>query len=102
MFELSFTQKTAVTRAKMAVLEKEFKLVLKTIYKKVFLKYQANARFPSLFLPSRTAIFGGGRKPRKKKEVCNPIRGSHQGMGCPNYRQHLHVKATITKTFTLR
>ena len=58
---------------------KKFKLVLKTFYKKIFLKYQANgnAKFPSLSPPSgipRNAIFHvfGGRKSRKKK-VGNPL-----------------------------
>ena len=50
---------------------KKFTLVLKTIYKKVFLKYQVNARFPSLCLVSENAIFGGGK--RRKKIVGKPI-----------------------------
>ncbi len=49
-FSAIFTQKIVIIWVKMAVhvLEKIFELVLKTIYKKVLPKYQANARFPSL------------------------------------------------------
>ncbi len=47
---------------------KKFTLVLKAIYKKLFLKYQVNARFPSLCLVS---VFGGGK--RRKKKVGKPI-----------------------------
>ncbi len=54
-------------------------LVMKTIYKKIFLKYQANTRLPSLCLASGNSIFGKG-----DKNIGNAIRGSHQGMGCPN------------------
>ncbi len=50
----------------MGVLEKKIELVLKTIYKKGFIRYQANARFPSLCLPSGNAIFGNGRRRKKK------------------------------------
>ena len=57
----------------MTVLEKN--LNLKTIYKKVFLKYQANAMLPSLYLPSSNGIFGGRRKRKKEKKVSNPICG---------------------------
>ncbi len=35
----------------MVVSEKIFKLVLKTVYKKVFPKYQVNANFLSFFMP---------------------------------------------------
>ena len=41
------------------------KLGLKTTYKKVFIKYQANARFPSVCLPSGNAIFSRGRRWKK-------------------------------------
>ncbi len=47
---------------------KKFTLVLMTTYKKVFLKYQVNTRFPSLCLASENAIFGGGRKPRRRRK----------------------------------
>ncbi len=46
---------------------KKFTLVLKTTYKKVFLKYHVNAWFPSMCLASRNAIFGGGRRKTKTK-----------------------------------
>ncbi len=50
----------------MAVSEKKKKkLVMMTIYRKVFLKYQANAKFRSQRLPSINAIFSGGRRKRK-------------------------------------
>ncbi len=56
-----------------------------TTYKKVFLKYQVNARFPSLCLASENAIFGGGkRKPRKKKKkVGKPIGDPVGGRDAP-------------------
>ena len=57
------------------------KKFLKNIYKKLFLKYQANARFPLPCFSFMNAIFGGGRR----KKVGNPIRGCLQGMGCPKY-----------------
>ncbi len=64
---------------------KKFTLVLKTIYKKVFLKYQVNTRFPSLCLASENAIFGGGKKPRrkKKKKVGKPIEDPVRGRDAP-------------------
>ncbi len=81
-----FTRKTAITQMKMTASAKKFKLVNSEdyIYKKVFLKYQVNPRFPSFGLASRSAIFTGDRR---KKIVSNPIRGSHQG--CPNYKYNL-------------
>ncbi len=71
----------------MTVLEKKFKLVLKTTHKKLFLKYQDNARFPSLCLVSENAIFGSRRRRRKqtKKKTQQTHRGSRQRTGCPNY-----------------
>ncbi len=54
--------------------------VLKTTYKKVFLKYQINARFPSLCLASENDIFGGGKR---RKKVGKPI-GDPVRTGCPN------------------
>ncbi len=69
---------------------KKFTLFLKTTYKKVFLKYKVNTRFPSLFLASDNAIFGGGRKPRrrrrkkkKKKKVGKPIGDPVRGRDAP-------------------
>ncbi len=49
--DIFLLKKTAITWEKMTAFEKKFKLVLKTtgIYKKVFLQYQAKARFPSLW-----------------------------------------------------
>ena len=64
--------------------ENFFTLVLETTYKKVFLKYQINARFPSLCLASENAIFGGGKRRKKKKKVGKPI-GHPVRTGCPNY-----------------
>ncbi len=58
--------------------EKFFTFTLKTTYKKLFLKYQGNVRFPSLSLASGKAIFGGGIKKKKKKS-----RQVHRG-SCPN------------------
>ncbi len=46
---------------------KNFILVLKTTYKKVFLKYHVNTRFLSLCLVSDNAIFSGGRLRTKIK-----------------------------------
>ena len=65
----------------MITLEKKITLVLKTTYKKVFLKYQVNARFPSLCLVSENAIFGGGKRGRKKKNR-QAHWGSRQRTGC--------------------
>ena len=83
-----FTPKNSHNSGENGRIGKKFKLVLKTIYKKVFLKYQANARFPSLCLPSGNAIFGSGRRKRKRRgqKTYKPIRGSRQGMGCPSYQ----------------
>ena len=50
---------------------KKITLVLKATYKKVLLKYQVNARFPSLCLVSENmenAIFGGRKRRRRKKK----------------------------------
>ncbi len=53
---------------------------MKITYKKVFLKYQVNARFLSLCLHPEEAIFGSGR--RKKSQQAH--RGSRRRTGCPN------------------
>ncbi len=70
---------------------KKFTLVLKTTYKKVFLNYQVNTRFPSLCLASENAIFGGRRRRRrrrrrKKKKSRQVHRGSCQRTGMPQLR----------------
>ena len=58
---------------------KKFTLVLKTTYKKLFLKCQVNPRFSSLCLASRNTIFGRGmrKKAKKKKKSWQVHRGSH-------------------------
>ena len=58
--------------------EKKFTLVLKTTYKKVILKYQVNPLFPSMCLASKNAIFGGGRRKKKSRQV------HRERTGCPN------------------
>ncbi len=70
-----FYSKTAHNSVENDHTRKKFTLVLMTTYKKVFLKYQVNTRFPSLCLASENAIFGGRRKPRrrrKKKKSASP------------------------------
>ncbi len=66
---------------------KKFTLVLKTTYKKVYLKYQVCLPWsPSMCLASRNAIFGGGRRKKKthtKKKSRQVHRGSRQRTGCP-------------------
>ena len=57
-------------------------------HRKVFLKYQCNARFPSLCLASENAIFGSGMR----KKVGNPIRGPPSEDGMPQ----LHLLNTDT------
>ncbi len=51
-----FTQKNARKSVENYYFLKKFKLVLKTTYKKLVLKYQGNARFPSLCLASENAF----------------------------------------------
>ncbi len=65
-----FTQKAAITQPEIIALEnwKNCNFVLKTTYKKLFLKYQNNARFPSLCLASDNASFGG----RNRKKSVTP------------------------------
>ncbi len=81
---------------------KKFLFVLKTTYKKVFLKYQVNPWFPSMCLASRNAIFGGGRRKKNtkqnKKKVGKSIgaRGSCQRARCPND----HVLLNVIKAST--
>ncbi len=53
----------------MAIKEKYFKLVLKTIYKKVFLKYQANTRSFIAFDLWESHIWQW----KEEKKVGNPI-----------------------------
>ena len=56
-----------------------YTLVPKTTYNKVFLNYQVNIRFPSLCLASENAIFGSGRR-RKKKAASPQGMASEDGM----------------------
>ena len=95
----------------MTALEK--KLVLKTTYKKLSLKYQDNARFHSLCLVSENAFWSyfyskndhnsseNSRIGKKNKLV--KLVGSHQGMGCPNdhtgKKFTLALKTTCKKVF---
>ncbi len=84
-FELYFYSKNAHNSAENDRTGKIFHLVLKTTYKKLFLKYQVNTRFSSLRLASGNAIFGGRRKPRRrrKKKVGNPIGDPVRGRDAP-------------------
>ncbi len=50
---------------------KKIILVLKTTFKKVFIKYQVNARIPSLCLVSENAVFRGRK--RRKKKLASPL-----------------------------
>ncbi len=46
----------AITQRRKLLHQKKFTLVLKTTYKKLFLKYWDNARFPSLCLASENVF----------------------------------------------
>ncbi len=71
---------------------KKITLVLKTTYK-VFLKYQVNARFPSLCLVSENAISGGRKKEEEEKKKKKKSRQAHWGSvnKCPNKYTYIHV-----------
>ena len=65
-------------------IRKKIPLFWRLIYKKVFLKYQVNARFLSSCLVSENAIFGGGKRREKNPKSRQGHRGSRQRAGCPN------------------
>ena len=50
MLELFLVKKHSHNSVQNGCIEKYFKLALKATYKKVFLKYQPNTMFPSLYL----------------------------------------------------
>ncbi len=48
-------------------------------------KYNLNPVFPSLSVGTGTPEKAAEKTEKKKKKVGNPLRGSRQGTGCPNY-----------------
>ncbi len=58
-------------------------IMLKTVYKKVFLKYQVNTRSLLSCLASENDIFGG-ESSREKKKSWQANRESRQRTGCPS------------------
>ncbi len=90
-FVIFLLTKAAIAQEKITT-SQYLKLVLKTIYKKGFIKYHANAMFHSLCLPSGNPIFGGGRR-RRKKKVGNPIRlGIPSGDGMHQWKESREMR----------
>ncbi len=78
IFKLYFCSKNGHNSVENDRTGKIFTLVLKTTYKKVFLKYQVNTWFPSLCLASGNAKFSGGRRKNSKKKKKKKSRQAHR------------------------
>ncbi len=99
-FSAIFTKKMAIlNRVENYCIGKRFKLVLKTTYKKLVLKYRDNAMFPSLCLPSENAFLSYFYSKNAHKSVENYYIGKKFALVLKSTYKKLFLKYQVNTRF---